>query len=203
MLPTMKNIEGEFNMYYRDCWSHRLVWFNIAHLEDCFSRLLSGKSTSDTKGAISFKRPWKKGDIITMYNPYTRSIVTKRIIAVGGDTVQVFGEYAKQFHGAESHGDSCGVPDDGRFPDPYCQRIVSARKENATSNNPGATVIVPSNNVWVEGDNPLESTDSRHYGPVPEAALRGRITMQLWPMSNLSFVCSERPEEEWIKDMAV
>jgi hypothetical protein len=35
--------------------------------------------------------------------------------------------------------------------------------------------------VWVEGDNPFGSTDSRILGALPPEALRGRVLMRLWP----------------------
>lgn len=36
-------------------------------------------------------------------------------------------------------------------------------------------VVVPKGRVWLSGDNASNSTDSREYGPVPEALLRGRV----------------------------
>jgi nickel-type superoxide dismutase maturation protease len=35
--------------------------------------------------------------------------------------------------------------------------------------------------LWVEGDNPSGSTDSRELGPIPAAALRGRVLIRVWP----------------------
>lgn len=40
--------------------------------------------------------------------------------------------------------------------------------------------MVPPGCVWLEGDNKLNSTDSRTYGPVPMALLQGRVFMQIW-----------------------
>lgn len=42
-------------------------------------------------------------------------------------------------------------------------------------------ICVPSGHVWLEGDNPSHSTDSREYGPVPMALVRGRILCRFWP----------------------
>lgn len=40
--------------------------------------------------------------------------------------------------------------------------------------------VVPPGCVWLEGDNKMNSTDSRTYGPVPIALLQGRVFMQIW-----------------------
>ena len=35
--------------------------------------------------------------------------------------------------------------------------------------------VVPRGHVWLQGDNARNSTDSRHYGPVPAALIRGKV----------------------------
>jgi nickel-type superoxide dismutase maturation protease len=35
--------------------------------------------------------------------------------------------------------------------------------------------------VWVEGDNPASSTDSRSLGALPATAVVGRVVWRLWP----------------------
>ena len=35
--------------------------------------------------------------------------------------------------------------------------------------------------VWVEGDNPFGSTDSRTLGALPGEAVHGRVLVRLWP----------------------
>jgi hypothetical protein len=39
--------------------------------------------------------------------------------------------------------------------------------------------------LWLEGDNPFGSTDSRSFGPVPARSLRGRVLLRLWPRPGL------------------
>ena len=34
---------------------------------------------------------------------------------------------------------------------------------------------VPKGHIWLQGDNLANSIDSRNYGPVPEATLKGRV----------------------------
>jgi nickel-type superoxide dismutase maturation protease len=45
--------------------------------------------------------------------------------------------------------------------------------------------VQPDGSLWVEGDNPFGSTDSRQFGPVPAASLRGRVVARLWPRPRL------------------
>ena len=41
---------------------------------------------------------------------------------------------------------------------------------------------------WVEGDDPEHSTDSRAFGPVPAAALRGRVRFVYLPAERRRFL---------------
>jgi inner membrane protease subunit 1 len=50
------------------------------------------------------------------------------------------------------------------------------------------TAWVPRGHVWLQGDNPRESRDSRDYGAVPIAALRGRVVGMVLPL----------PDAHWI-----
>jgi signal peptidase I len=42
--------------------------------------------------------------------------------------------------------------------------------------------IVPDGHVWIEGDNSLNSSDSRAYGAVPAALIIGRVLCRVWPL---------------------
>ena len=218
MLPTMFDGHHGFNLYLRDCLSHRLVWLNFDHLKECFySRLSLIPATQN----VSFRRPWQRGDVVTSANPFTKYVVTKRIVGLPGDSVKVFGVYADEYHRrGKVDGKFYGVPDDPRFPVPYCWREqfrAQYERGKATSNTSGqhspsrheTTITVPPNHVWVEGDNPLESTDSRHYGPLPVSSLRGRVILRLWPIGctidnryhphRTALISSERPAPPLMK----
>jgi len=43
-------------------------------------------------------------------------------------------------------------------------------------------LVVPDGHVWVEGDNPANSADSRQYGPVPASLIIGRVVARVWPL---------------------
>lgn len=38
---------------------------------------------------------------------------------------------------------------------------------------------IPQGMVWLEGDNPFNSTDSRSYGPVPLALVKGLVSFKV------------------------
>ncbi|CBQ70790.1 related to IMP1-protease, mitochondrial [Sporisorium reilianum SRZ2] len=42
-------------------------------------------------------------------------------------------------------------------------------------------ITVPLGHVWLAGDNMANSTDSRHYGPVPLGMVRGKVLARVYP----------------------
>jgi inner membrane protease subunit 1 len=43
-------------------------------------------------------------------------------------------------------------------------------------------LVIPDGFMWLEGDNPVNSSDSRDYGPVPTELVIGRVLLRLWPI---------------------
>lgn len=41
--------------------------------------------------------------------------------------------------------------------------------------------------VWIEGDCTEKSYDSRHYGPISESCIVGRVVLRVWPLGNMWF----------------
>ena len=92
----------------------------------------------------------------------------KRVVAVGGDTVEVRGGYLF-INGLQVN-------------EPYLE-------------SPGlmpefAAIVVPADNVFVMGDNRSVSYDSRKFGPIPEADLLGEAVVRIWPLSRLGSIDS-------------
>jgi len=48
--------------------------------------------------------------------------------------------------------------------------------------------VVPDGHVWLEGDNPKNSRDSRSYGAVPLGLLHGKVIFKLWPLKNFGIL---------------
>ena len=42
--------------------------------------------------------------------------------------------------------------------------------------------------VWLQGDNLRNSTDSRNYGPVPLPLVTGRVFFKVWPLREAGMV---------------
>jgi len=63
-----------------------------------------------------------------------------------------------------------GLPGDIICVDPTGQKAPSTEH-----------VIIPKGHVWVVGDNAALSIDSRDYGPVPMALIRGRPFARIYP----------------------
>lgn len=52
---------------------------------------------------------------------------------------------------------------------------------------------IPRGHVWLEGDNPENSMDSRNYGPVPAALVQGRVVGRVWPPWRSFSLATTRP----------
>ncbi|XP_070549696.1 mitochondrial inner membrane protease subunit 1-like [Ptychodera flava] len=80
-----------------------------------------------------------------------------------------------------------------------CKRVIAMEGDHVCT-NPSSYIksyeFVPRGHVWIEGDNSLNSTDSRTYGPVPYALIRGRVFFKAWPFESAGFI---KPPPEDIK----
>lgn len=95
------------------------------------------------------------GDVVVVQHPHRPGTVCKRILGMPGDMVVL------NNHSSSS---SSFSP----------KRQLPSRKKNL--------LIVPDGHVWLEGDNSLNSSDSRVYGPLPAAMIVGRVLFRVWPL---------------------
>ena len=103
--------------------------------------------------------PIERGDVVVLRYPLDPEIdYIKRIIGLPGDHVTlVRGE-------VWVNGE--------RLDEPYVESI------DPTS---ALSIVVEPRNYFVLGDNRPRSSDSREFGFVPEAYVRGRVDLRLWP----------------------
>jgi signal peptidase I len=98
----------------------------------------------------------RAGDIVAfLYPPRPGEADVKRIIAVGGSTIEIR--------------NSAVYVDDRKIEEPYLQ----ADPKNAMRNM--ARITVPAGEFFVMGDNRAQSEDSRRWGPIGRDTIIGRF----------------------------
>jgi signal peptidase I len=111
-----------------------------------------------------------RGDMI-VFNPPVDSTIpyVKRIVALGGDTVDLRDGRLYVNDGLVSIPETRGQP-----PQPQAPQIAYP-------------FTVPDGDVFVMGDNRLQSSDSRTFGPVPVGNIIGKVIVRFWPPDRLVF----------------
>jgi signal peptidase I len=115
----------------------------------------------------------QRGDIIVFVYPVdpTKDFI-KRLIAVGGETVQIK-EGIVYVNGKE-------------VTDPRIRRTYYYNRGDYGAE--GQTVHVPPGFVFVMGDNSGSSYDSRYWGFVPESSIIGRADLIFWPLDRIRII---------------
>ncbi|UFS96557.1 signal peptidase I [Nocardia huaxiensis] len=114
--------------------------------------------------------------------PPDENDLVKRVIAVGGQTVQCCDAQGR-------------VMVDGKpLDEPY---VVAANNMNPKTFGP---VKIPDGFLWVMGDNRSQSADSRYHmddqydGAVPVSDVRGKAVFKIWPPSRIGPIRSVDPQ---------
>ena len=122
-----------------------------------------------SKFIYKFREP-KRGEIVVFHNPMDNRPFIKRLIAVGGDHVEIR---------------------DGKI---WVNNQLLGEPEIFVSNHyynegsygaPGRVIEVPQDSYYVLGDNSASSHDSRFWGFVPERLMIGRAVCIFWPLNRL------------------
>ncbi len=114
---------------------------------------------------VSVGKTVRRGEIAVVTNPVKRPApIVKRIVAVGGDTVDI--KDGKLWVN--------GKP----LEEPYVKGQTEAGSEPLP-------LVVPAGSIYVLGDNRSNSGDSRYFGPVPESSILGRVIAIYWPPSRV------------------
>ena len=133
---------------------------------------------------VPLRRDWRVGDVVIFAQP-GGGMACKRLVGLPGQLVRRCGEHVELY----ADDDDVGV----RFQNPPLPMANASLKWETgrprTREEMMRTAAVPPKHVWLEGDSPLHSSDSRHYGPVHLSALRGRLVTRIWPL-----LCRERSE---------
>ena len=128
----------------------------------------------------------KVGDIIVFLD-LKGGNACKRIVGLEGDAVDKCGEYVHLYQDEHDLGIR-KVPMQFR---PWQEELEMKQMMDGKT-----LVVIPEGCAWVEGDNPLHSVDSRHYGPIPMASIKGRVAYRIWPRrrpEEISYSCGMNP----------
>lgn len=111
-----------------------------------------------------------RGDVVVFERPPndtgTIRDLIKRVVAVEGDTI-------------ETRGDTLYVNDEP-VNEPY---VKSSSIGSAVARR-----TIPTNQVFVMGDNRTNSSDSRVFGPIDEDTIVGRAFVKIWPLGSFGLL---------------
>jgi signal peptidase I len=106
----------------------------------------------------------RPGDIVMLYYPLNpEKMFVKRVIAKEGDTVRI----------VDGHVDVNGIP----LHDDYVP-------QEFRSHDDWGPQAVQQGYYFVMGDHRNNSSDSRHWGPVPKKYIVGKVKVRWWPLQD-------------------
>jgi len=109
----------------------------------------------------------KYKDVVVFKDPTGQySQLIKRVIAVGGDTVDLRDGYV--------------YVNDQKLDEPYTHGKLS----EPLSSSIQFPLRVPDGDIWVMGDNRTNSADSRLFGPISVSTVYGRAWWTYWPLKH-------------------
>jgi signal peptidase I len=120
---------------------------------------------------LSYKlHPVHRGDIVVFEKPKTETSdikdLVKRVIGLPNETVE----------GRDGH-----IYINGKLlKEPYLP--------DGTETSTFAGQTIPSNSIWVMGDNRVASRDSRYFGPILKSTIVGRVFVRIWPVKRVGFL---------------
>ncbi|MCJ1232378.1 hypothetical protein MMC14_000330 [Varicellaria rhodocarpa] len=72
------------------------------------------------------------------------------------------------------------------------KRVLGMPGDFVLRDTPGSgsdmMIQIPEGHCWVAGDNVPDSRDSRHYGPIPLALIKGKVLARVWPLSQCKWI---------------
>jgi signal peptidase I len=123
-----------------------------------------------------------RGDVVVLHqiNGASERDLIKRVIALPGETIEMTNCEVRITEVDAVDADGDGEPDSRVLEEPYLDPDVIS----ASCGGDFDPVVVPSDEVFVMGDNRSGSQDSRALGPISYDDLVGRAFVVFWPVSD-------------------
>jgi signal peptidase I len=120
------------------------------------------------------------GDVVVVQHPDRIGTVCKRVCGLPGDIVTKPGPPRRMMMMPTSS-----------------NQIQQQQHQRLQRRRSSALLVIPDGFIWLEGDNPSNSSDSRNYGPVPASMIVGRVLCRVWPLrGNALMERGDRPDVE-------
>jgi signal peptidase I len=149
------------------------------------NRYIYGSSPDGVWGRLLPSRPVTRGDVAVFRSPEDPRIdLVKRCVALGNDHVQMIDKYL--YLNEQRVDDSAYAVRRDR----HVYSIDSTNSQGKRRDNWGP-VVVPRGSYFCMGDNRDHSYDSRFWGTVPSAFIKGRAVMVYWSFGG------ETPDGSW------
>ena len=188
-----------------DSSSSKMKKEDIDMVHTWYESRLKEASSCNYKELSSWSECWNKlttgicvGDVVVIQHPNKDGTVCKRVLGLPGDIIlrpkensQTFSRYYSRFRqrggGRESHREVRNMFHSDEEKGESSQDNNNAFQAFADTSKPpplhnSSLIIVPSGHIWLEGDNSINSADSKNYGPVPASLVVGKVWMRLWPL---------------------
>jgi signal peptidase I len=123
--------------------------------------------------------PYTRGQVVVFQPPASTHLnepFIKRVIGVGGDTVEV----------RDGQAFVNGVALD----EPYLFRNAAGVAEPTTASGDQSRWVVPQGDLFLMGDHRQVSDDSRVFGPIPVSSVIGRGVVRYWPLSEFGIIAT-------------
>ncbi|GAA4712980.1 signal peptidase I [Brevibacillus fulvus] len=132
--------------------------------------LHNGEKLVVNKAIYLLSQP-QRGDIIVFHAEPTRDYI-KRVIAVAGDTIEMKNDQL-YLNGKQAD-------------EPYlAEKRKEAKQKGVPLTEDFGPITIPDGQIFVMGDNRLNSRDSRAIGPVDVDTVVGRAELVFWPFGEL------------------
>jgi signal peptidase I len=118
-----------------------------------------------------------RGDVVVFTRPpevtdTTIDDLIKRVVGLPGEHLTI----------VDGHVEIDGQPLD----EPYLPAHVRTDNVGPVTCPVEHPCVIPDGEIWVMGDNRINSEDSRWFGTIPESTVVGRAVLRIWPVTRLS-----------------